>query len=98
MNNTILFLDLDGTLNAHDATSIQHEKSTKPQCIGLLNEIINVTNCKIVLISNWAQFFGFNRICKLLYSRGIMQDTIIDSIKPVEIPDSSAGIVLGVVK
>lgn len=97
MNTTkILFLDIDGVLNKHDASGIYDPKSTLPECLGLINQIIITTNCSIVIISNWAQTLGLERLQTLFTERGLMSNSIIAAIEPVPLDDS--GMVMGIEK
>lgn len=95
MNKT-LFLDIDGVLNQHNATSKYDRKSTSEKCVQLVNEVIDIACCDVVIISNWAQDMTFDKLSGLLYSRGIIEGCIVDAIKPTPIGGSM--FVLGIEK
>jgi len=73
----IIFLDIDGVLNNCISVGIFHESSTIKNCINLLNQALQVTNSKIVIISSWKDVYNFEVIKKLLFDRGVLKDTII---------------------
>ena len=91
-----LFLDINGDKNYHNATSIYDQRSTLPHCIELINSVIAITNCKIVVISNWAQTLGLLRLQEFMTERGLLPDSIVDAIQPV--PLDEFGLVMGIEK
>ncbi len=92
----ILFLDIDGVLNHHDAPSIHHEKALLPECIKYLNMATTIGNCKIVVISNWAQQMSVPQLSQMLYAKGVVHDSVVDAITMVPLDDS--GLVMGIEK
>ncbi len=91
-----MFLDIDGVLNHHDAPSVYHERALLSQCIVNLNFALQISKCKVIIISNWAQHMSYEKLSAMLYSRGVMADTIIGAISMVPIDDS--GLVMGIEK
>jgi hypothetical protein len=49
----ILFLDIDGVLNAHDWNDEAQSSGIRRDCVAHLNHVIRETECKIVLSSAW---------------------------------------------
>jgi hypothetical protein len=52
MKQPILFLDVDGVLNAHSNTDKKH-RGIDPFMMGCLQSITEATHCKVVLSSTW---------------------------------------------
>ena len=92
----ILFLDIDGCLNHHNALTIYAENSILEDCVAILDVVVDMTGCKIVIISNWAQVLPVEKLSERLYEKGLQRGCIIDAIKPVNIGDSD--IVTGIEK
>jgi len=76
----IIFLDIDGVLNNCMAAGVFHETSTIESCIGILNEVIIVTEASVIIISSWKDNFDSKVVTDLLYSRGVYPDSIIGAI------------------
>lgn len=95
MVEKIIFLDIDGTLNNHTANGIFDPKSTDKNCINLINRIIELTDCYIFIISNWAQQLEFKQLCELLYERGLLP-SIVGAIEAIH--TDKDGLVLGIEK
>ncbi len=49
----VLFLDIDGVLNAHEWDDEAKSCHIRRECVKHLNRVIVATNCKIVLSSAW---------------------------------------------
>lgn len=92
----ILFLDHDGVICLQsewgirftDPDSIFDPFNTK--AIGVLNEIIEATDCEIVVSSDWRLYVSFGKMRDLYLSRGIKKAPIgytrsIDGIDPAMI-------------
>lgn len=73
---SVLFLDIDGVLNS---TSYWHDAGEKlpmgkagaidPQAVARLNQIVQSTNCMVVLSSSWRSQ-GYEHVDKMLQERG----------------------------
>lgn len=94
--NKIIFLDIDGVLNRQDASGIYDPKSTLPECLNLINQAISETNCSIVIISNWAQTLGLQRLQSFFTERGLLPNAIMAAIEPVPLDDT--GMIMGIEK
>ncbi len=81
----IIFLDFDGVLNKHDVTSVNDERAILPECIAEINNILGSTFAQIVIISNWAQIFTLEQLSDRLYKKGLLENSILDSIKVKEL-------------
>ena len=92
----VLFLDIDGVLNAHDATSIRDERSMHADKIQMINKIHQDTGCAIIIISNWAQSIGMEQLTAIMCQRGLIPGIVIDSIVPIPLDDT--GLVTGIEK
>lgn len=92
----ILFLDIDGVLNAHDATSIRDERSMHSDKIQLINRIHQETYCAIIIISNWAQSIGLEQLTIIMCQRGLIPGIVIGSIVPIPLDEN--GLVTGIEK
>lgn len=95
--NPILFMDIDGVLNRHNAKSKYDDLALLPEKITLVNQVLQATDCYVVIISNWAQDLDLERIVKMLYDKGFLIEYIIDSIKSSEIKMGSV-LVMGIEK
>ncbi len=50
----VLFLDIDGVLNANGSYKADSEsRNLDPRCVANLNRLVQTTDCKIVLSSAW---------------------------------------------
>ncbi len=81
----IIFLDFDGVLNKHDVTSVNDDRAILPECIAEINHILGSTFAQIVIISNWAQIFTLEQLSDRLYKKGLLENSILDSIKVKEL-------------
>lgn len=87
----ILFLDHYGVMvtspvnvirSKNDFPSVEELRLTKPldpfnrMCVSNLNEIISISNCEIVLTSDWTKSISFGRICEFYLSQGIIKSPI----------------------
>ncbi len=82
MNDTkIIFLDIDGVLNKMDIASVYDELAIRNELVMNLNEILNATGAKIVIISNWLQIMELDKIVSRLTLKGLNPDSVIDCIK-----------------
>lgn len=77
----ILFMDIDGVLNDFSVKSIHEKNALLEDRIRWINYVVQQTNCKIVVISNWSQLMPFDELKKKLYSAGLYPNSIIDAIK-----------------
>lgn len=93
----ILFLDIDGVLNKHDAKSMYDDNALQPERISLINYVIENTQCKIFVISNWAQQLTVGRLSAMLYSKGLKPNSISGAIQSKEM-FCEGMIVIGIVK
>lgn len=89
MSSPILFLDIDGVLN-----SIQYAKQVKdssvdlivgldPVAVNLLDEIIERTNCDIVISSSMRRIYTIEELKVKLYKAGMLYTTAIIGATPV---------------
>lgn len=92
-----LFLDIDGVLNKHDAKSMYDDNALRPELIALINYVIENTQCKIFVISNWAQQLTVERLSVMLYSKGLKLNSISGAIQSKEILCEGM-LVIGIVK
>lgn len=88
MQNKIIFLDIDGVLNDHNAHGIYFENSTDINMINNLNLALEKTGAKVVIISNWSQVMSRDRLIKFLTERGVLENSIIDVITAREIENN----------
>ncbi len=93
----IIFLDIDGVLNKHDITSINDDRALLIDHISIVNRILASTFAQIVIISNWAQILTFEQLKERLYNKGLLQNSIVDSIKVKELKAENT-IVIGIEK
>lgn len=49
----VLFLDIDGVLNGHEYVKKANSNGIKPSCVAVLNDVIEATDCNIVISSAW---------------------------------------------
>lgn len=65
----VLFLDVDGVLNSHKTGGLY---ALKKKCLRLLQDIVESTDCKIVLSSTWRKDdYAMKRLRRVLSYRGI---------------------------
>ena len=91
----IIFLDIDGVLNDYTARGIYKPESTDINMINNLNFAIEQTGAKIIIISNWAQVMTKDRLNQFLVERGLLDNVIIDVIKPKEF--ENRGIIMQII-
>lgn len=76
MNNTILFLDIDGVLNSHNYFDFSNERllyaweMIDPSNVSILNKVVRETSCDVVLSSMWRLDYPLEEVEKYLKIRG----------------------------
>ena len=78
----VIFLDIDGVLNTPNTKT---HPPLEPACMEVLNEIISLTDSKIVISSNWRTAFKLDELKELLVKHGLNGDVI--SITEEEHPE-----------
>ena len=73
----IIFLNTDGVLNDGTYDKVYDDNSTSPQYVNNVNGIVKVANAKTVVTSVWRRILDFEELCEFLYSRGIVEGSII---------------------
>lgn len=53
MSQPILFFDVDGVLNGHDYDARARSNTINPRCVDHLNQVIEATDCRLVISSAW---------------------------------------------
>ncbi len=81
----VLFLDIDGVLNSTEwqksyvpsplfhnlPNELKHaEEALDPIAMGLLNDVVEATNCLVVLSSTWRKQYPLHIVTRLLRYRG----------------------------
>jgi len=93
LTNKILFLDIDGVLNNHKMWLKGGGKAYKyfdVNCIDVLNEIIERTNCKVVVTSLWRMGDSIESLLAKLTNDGYKYD-ILDYTPILDHPYSVRG-------
>jgi hypothetical protein len=74
----IIFLDIDGVLvsSNHLLSNGRNREDFDPQCVKYLNELLQKTEAKIVISSNWRRIYSLNELHYIFKKNGIL-DRII---------------------
>jgi len=74
----VLFLDIDGVLNSREyMKKIGRGDVIDPRCVLYLNEVINTTNCNIVVSSAWRNIHTWPELLAILEDNGVNVKTFI---------------------
>lgn len=77
----VIFLDIDGVLNSNDwyvktrGVGGYNGGDIDPECIELINDLIDATGAKIIMSSSWRS--DYENSCEYLYDNGLYCDAII---------------------
>jgi hypothetical protein len=77
----VIFLDIDGVLNSNDwyvktrGVGGYNGGDVDPECIELINDLIDATGAKIIMSSSWRS--DYENSCEYLYDNGLYCDAII---------------------
>ena len=75
---TVLFLDVDGVLNNHEA--LKRNPPLDPLCVGVLNDLVEAFDARIVVSSTWRLFYSLDEIRSLLAAHGLVNPArVIDA-------------------
>jgi len=74
----IIFLDIDGVLvsSNHLLSNGRNREDFDPQCVQYLNELLQKTEAKIVISSNWRRIYSLNEL-RYLFRKNNILDRII---------------------
>jgi len=74
----IIFLDIDGVLvsSNHLLTNGRNREEFDPQCVLYLNELLQKTEAKIVISSNWRRIYSLHEL-RYLFQKNNVLDRII---------------------
>ena len=70
MKNKIIFLDIDGVLN------LRSKKKWDSGCINNLNQILILTNAKIVVTSTWRCTYNLEELQNIFINQGIEGEVV----------------------
>lgn len=79
----VIFLDIDGVLRTHKSdkewygqnipTNVFNRKFS-PNSINILNEIIKLTNARLIISSTWREHYSINELRKIFTNNGYKYD------------------------
>lgn len=74
--NSVLFLDIDGVMvlriSGYNGTLYDHEPFDK-DCVKVLNNIIDKTDCEIIISSTWKHFFDLKQMQEIFSWNGVQK-------------------------
>jgi hypothetical protein len=90
----IIFLDFDGVINPGSAFGLIHNTPFDQQCINNIKKLCDITESKILVMSNWRKVFPKEKIENIMIELGLREythdDIIVDVGNTVDKPISKS--------
>lgn len=95
IKTSILFLDIDGVIATDNCYSLdgpilsdldlKMPYEWNKNCCAALNELLDITDCKIVLSSDWRKFYGFDEIIAMFQYYNINHKCLLGFTEQFEV-------------